>query len=133
VNNDWVLTYVDRNRAELIKNYPTIDKFMSGYQVPESGIHDMIHLLEEKEVPFNEEEFKRSERAIKLRTKALIARNLYDNEAFYVAINDLNPALKKAVEVLQDGTFDSMNLAHSNGSSKPKADDSKKRSSKKKK
>ena len=133
VNNDWVLTYVDRNRAELIKNYPTIDKFMSGYEVPESGIHDMIHLLEEKDVPFKEEEFKRSERAIKLRTKALIARNLYDNEAFYVAINDLNPALKKAVDVLQDGTFDAMNLANSNGSSKSKSDDGKKRDSKKKK
>jgi carboxyl-terminal processing protease len=133
VNNDWVLTYVDRNRDELIRNYPTMDKFMNGYEVPESGIHDMIHLLEEKQVPFNEEDFKRSERAIKLRTKALIARNLYDNEAFYVAINDLNPALKKAVEVLQDGTFDSMNLAHSGGSSKPKGEDSKKHSSKKKK
>lgn len=133
VNNDWVLTYVDRNRADLIKNYPTMDKFMKGYEVPESGIHDMIHLLEEKEVPFNEGDFKRSERAIKLRTKALIARNLYDNEAFYVAINDLNPALKKAVEVLQDGTFDTMNLAHSGGSSKPKGEDSKKPSSKKKK
>jgi len=40
----------------------------------------------------------------------LIARNLYDNEAFYKVINHLNPALKKALDTLNDGTFDAMNL-----------------------
>ena len=60
-----------------------------------------------------EADFKVSEHAIKTRTKALIARGLYENEAFYVVINDLNPALKKAIEVLQDGTFDKSNLDHS--------------------
>jgi hypothetical protein len=35
---------------------------------------------------------------------------LYDNEAFYKVINHLNPALKKALDTLNDGTFDAMNL-----------------------
>jgi hypothetical protein len=35
---------------------------------------------------------------------------LYDNEAFYKVINRLNPALKKALDTLNDGTFDAMNL-----------------------
>jgi len=120
VNSEWVLTYVDMNRETLRKSYPTLEKFASGYEVPESGIQEMIKMLEEKEVPFNEEEFRISERAIRLRTKALLARNLFDNEAFYVVINDLNPSLKKAVDVLLDGTFDSMKLAQYQGSPKPK-------------
>jgi carboxyl-terminal processing protease len=73
----------------------------------------MIEMLAKKDVPFNEKDFKTSEHAIILRTKALIARNLYENEAFYVLINDLNPALKKALVVLQDGTFEKMKLAYS--------------------
>jgi carboxyl-terminal processing protease len=113
VNNEWVLLYLDKERANLMTQYPTLEAFNAGYQVPENGMKEMIALAETKEVPFNQEQFKISEHAIKVRTKALIARGLYDNEAFYVVINDLNPALKKAIQVLKDGTFDASNLDHS--------------------
>ena len=113
VNNDWVMTYVNTNREKILKDYPDLKSFVAKYQLPENGVKDMIEMMEKKEVPFNEKEFKVSEHAIILRTKALIARNLYDNEAFYVLINDLNPALKKALKVLQDGTFEKMKLAYS--------------------
>jgi carboxyl-terminal processing protease len=86
--------------------------FVAKYNVPESGMEEMIKMMEAEKVPFNEKEYKISEHSIKLRTKALVARNLYDNEAFYEVINDLNPALKRAVEVLKDGTFDKQKLAH---------------------
>jgi carboxyl-terminal processing protease len=72
----------------------------------------MIDMLEKKDVPFNKKEFEISERAIRLRTKALVARNLFDYAAFYRVINELNPAFKKAVEVLQDGTYEKSKLAH---------------------
>jgi carboxyl-terminal processing protease len=113
VNNEWVLLYLEKERSALLQQYPTIKEFMAGYQISEASMKEMIALAETKEVPFVEADFKVSEHAIKTRTKALIARGLYENEAFYVVINDLNPALKKAIEVLQDGTFDKSNLDHS--------------------
>jgi carboxyl-terminal processing protease len=113
VNNDWVMNYVNLNRAGLLSKYPDVKAFANGYKLPENAIKEMIDMLTKKDVPFNEKDFKVSEHAIDLRTKALIARNLYENEAFYVLINDLNPALKKALEVLQDGTFEKMKLAYS--------------------
>jgi len=113
VNNDWVMEYTNVNRAALLEKYPTITDFTSRYELPENALSDMINRLTEKKVEYNEKEFKTSEHAIKIRTKALIARNLYDGEAFYVLINELNPAMKKATEVLQDGTFENMKLAYS--------------------
>ncbi|MFN0032989.1 MAG: S41 family peptidase [Flavobacteriales bacterium] len=112
VNNDWVMSHVNTNREAMLKTYPDLKTFLAYYTVPESAIQEMVKLMEAEKVPFSEKDYKTSEHAIKLRTKALIARNLYDNEAFYVVINDLNPALKKAVEVLKDGTFDKQKLAH---------------------
>lgn len=112
INNEWVLTYTNANRTKLLSQYPDIKTFAAKYEVPESGIKEMIAMMEKKEVPFNEADFKVSEHAIKLRTKALVARHLYDNEAFYEIINDLNPALKKALETLKDGTFEKMKLAY---------------------
>jgi carboxyl-terminal processing protease len=113
VNNDWVMNYTNAQRAALLEKYPDIKAFTAKYELPENAMTEMIDMLTKKDVPFNEAQFKTSEHAIRLRTKALIARNLYDNEAFYVIINDLNPALKKAVQVLQDGTFEKMKLAYS--------------------
>lgn len=113
VNNDWVMEYTNVNRTRLLEQFPTLKDFSEKYQLPENAMPDMIARLAEKKVEYNEKQFKTSEHAIRLRTKALIARNLYDGEAFYYFINDLNPALKKAVQVLQDGTFENMKLAYS--------------------
>ena len=112
VNNDWVLSYVNTNRETLLTQYPNIDAFMKGYNVPSNGLKEMIKMLEDKKVPYNDEEYKRSEGSIIIRTKALSSRNLYDNESFFIVINALNPAMQKAVELLKDGSFDKANLAH---------------------
>jgi carboxyl-terminal processing protease len=113
VNNDWVLNYVDAERENLMRAYPTLDSFVQYYEVPSSGIQSMIDELDKKGIPFNKEEYAISERAIRIRTKALVARNLFDYSAFYRVINDLNPAFKKAIQALEDGTFEKSKLAHS--------------------
>ena len=112
VNNDWVLSYVNSNRESLLSQYPNINSFMANYKVPANGTKEMIKMLEDKKVGYNDEQFKRSERSIMIRTKALIARNLYDNESFFMVINELNPAMGRAVQILQDGSFEKANLAH---------------------
>jgi hypothetical protein len=42
----------------------------------------------------------------------MIGRNLHEGSTFYRIISDLNESLLRAIEVLQDGTFDRTNLAH---------------------
>jgi carboxyl-terminal processing protease len=76
-------------------------------------MQEMIDMATAKEATFDEQGFNRSKAVIEVRTKALVARNLYDNEAFYILINDLNPSLKEAIRVLTDGSFEKMKLAYS--------------------
>jgi carboxyl-terminal processing protease len=112
VTSDWPLEYVNKNRKDLLTKYPTFDSFVSGFVVTDEFMKEIIAKAEELKVPYDEKGYKTSEHAIKTRIKALVARNLYDGEAFFVVINELNPALKKAVQVLNDGTFDKAKLAH---------------------
>ncbi len=112
VNNEWALTFSDKNRDQLLAQYPEVDKFVAEWNIPESAIKELQEMAEKEKVTFNAEQWKISEHAILIRSKALIARNLYNNEAFYKVINNLNPSLKKALDVINDGTFESMNLAH---------------------
>lgn len=112
VINSWALTYVDKNRPELQSQYATIQSFMSGFSMTESMHAELLDQAKKEEIVFNEEEYQRSKYAIDLRIKALIGRNLFDNGDFYRIINELNPAYKKGLEILKDGTFDRMKIAH---------------------
>ncbi len=110
VQNDWSMSYANAHREELLKTYPTMESFAKSFAIPEEEERKIIKMAEDKEVPFDEKGYANSKHAISIRTKALLARNLYDNEAFYFLINDLNPAAKKATEILTDGTYDEINL-----------------------
>lgn len=122
INNEWALTFTDKNREELLKKYPTLDQFVNEWELSEMDIKDMIAAGEKEEIAFDEVGFKTSENSIKTRTKALIARDLYGNEGFYRVINHLNPSLKKAVEAIKSKTFEDLNL----GTDKPKSKGKKK-------
>lgn len=110
VQSEWALTYVNRQREALLAQYPTVSDFVTKYTIPAEEEQKVIDMAIAKEVPFDEKGYKTSRHAIMVRSKALVARDLYENEAFYEVINDLNPALKKAVEVLQNGEYDQMPL-----------------------
>ena len=110
VQSEWALTYVNAQREQLLAAYPTVNDFVTKYQIPATEEQKVIDMAVAKEVVFNEKGYQTSRHAILVRSKALVARDLYENEAFYAVINDLNPALKKAVEVLQNGEYDQMPL-----------------------
>jgi carboxyl-terminal processing protease len=113
LTNTFALTYVDANRADLIKKYKTVDEFAPGFAVDEALMSKFLAFAEEEEVPFDEEGFNTSKFALETRIKALIARNLWDYSAFFQIVNVLTPAYMRAIEVLNDGTFEKMDLAHS--------------------
>ncbi|MDG1260905.1 MAG: hypothetical protein P8O05_04030, partial [Flavobacteriales bacterium] len=101
------------NRKKLMKDYPTDRDFIDKFEVTDQMMDEFIAYAEKEEIPFVEEDWKTSVNAVKIRTKALVGRNLFDSVVFYNVINDLNPSFKKAVEVLKDGTFEKAKLAHS--------------------
>jgi carboxyl-terminal processing protease len=110
VQSEWALTYVNGQREKLLAQYPTVNDFVTKYQIPAAEEQKVIDMAVAKEIAFNEKGYQTSRHAILVRSKALLARDLYENEAFYAVINDLNPALKKAIEVLQSGEYDQMPL-----------------------
>ncbi len=124
VQNDWSMSYANAHREELLKSYPTMESFAKSFLIPEEEERKIIRMAEEKEVPLDEKGYANSKHAIAIRTKALLARNLYDNESFYFVINDLNPAAQKAKEILINGVYDQINLD-------PKVQEKKKGQSKK--
>ena len=110
VQSDWALTFVNAHREDLLKKMPTVEDFIRDFEISPSEMQKVIDMATEKKVVYDEKGFKNSEHAIRVRGKALVARNLYENESFFMVINELNPAARRAVEVLQNGEFEKFSL-----------------------
>jgi carboxyl-terminal processing protease len=57
------------------------------------------------------EGLKTSDKRIRSELKALIARDLWDTDAFWEIVNEINPFVSKAVEAIQTNTFEKMKIA----------------------
>ncbi len=111
VFNDFALTFVDNNRNQLKAEYPDIISFRQKFTEEGKVFNDFLALAEKQGVKMDSAGFATSERLIRLQVKALIARNLWDTDAYFEVINELNGALNKAIEAVENKTFERMKLA----------------------
>ena len=112
LDSRFALRYVDSLRTDLEVLYPSEDAFIDRFSLSEDEIQDFIDYAANDGVEFSEEDWAKSSNAIRLRLHAMIGRNLYESSTFYRVISGLNESLQRAIEVLEDGTFDEANLAH---------------------
>ena len=111
IMNRHVLSYVNDERKSLSKNFPDVDTFIDSFHMDERWFKDFFEYAEQEEVEYDEEGYLEAKELIDLRLKAMIARNLFDSSAFYKIMNPLFPTYQKAMEVMQDDTFQRLNLA----------------------
>ena len=84
IMNSFAITYTNRNRNKLIKNYPDIKEFNASYTVEEVIPNLKAYAKKESdEIEWTDEQYAISEEMIKGRLKALIARNLWDYSAYF--------------------------------------------------
>ena len=102
VFNRFTVDYVMEHRKEIIDQYGDFESFDDNFRITDSMIDDFKIFAEKENVKWNEEQYQRSEKMIKLQLKALIARNEWNMESYYKIIMQDDNAVKKAVEILDD-------------------------------
>ena len=98
----FVLNHVDDHREELLSHYPTIPYFIKNYMVNDSLLEELKSYASEEGVETEEDEFKEAKGDLSFYTKAYIARDLWDINAFYQIVNKRNDIFLKAKNILQD-------------------------------
>lgn len=111
VINQFTLDFVEHHRAELEKSYATVADFTADFELSDEDLADLWSKAEEREISFDEEQYTRSEKLLKGRIKALIARNLWSTSAYYEVFNPYWPAYQKALDVIKSKSYDNVNLA----------------------
>jgi carboxyl-terminal processing protease len=112
ITNDFTLSYVDRNRNKLLASYPDLDSFKKNFKTDDAFLNEFFAFADKKDLKKDEEGWKRSSLLIQTILKSLIARDLYGTGAFYEVYNEvMNDSYKKAIECIQNNTFDKMKIA----------------------
>jgi len=109
--NDFTLMYVDENRTSLKAQYKDVYEFKKGFQITDEFVNKFMAYAEKKSIKKDEVGYKTSEKLIRTQLKALIARDLWNTNAYYYIINDINVFYEKALESLENNTFEKMKIA----------------------
>jgi carboxyl-terminal processing protease len=111
VLNQFSLLKVNKYRDTWKATYPTARSFTEGFAVDEELWSALIAYAEQEELTYDAEEAAPSLERLQLLLKAMLARNLYDLEAYFMVMNREDPTFLRALESMRDGTFDEMKIA----------------------
>jgi carboxyl-terminal processing protease len=103
--NDYTMQYIDANRKDLLKKFPDIVAFMNGFKNDGEMLNDFVAYAAKNEIPADDDGLKASGKQITLILKALLARNLYNINAYFEVIGKDDDDLNQAVKIINDDTL----------------------------
>ncbi|MEG2365186.1 MAG: S41 family peptidase [Alistipes sp.] len=102
VVNEYVISLLDSQRTQLIKDYPTFTDFAAKFALADEQWEALKALGVARDVPYVAGEFEESKELLETHLCANIAQRLYGIDAFYRIVNDADRVTyQRAVEVLQ--------------------------------
>lgn len=100
--NQFVLNYVDQNRNELLKRYPDIGVFKSGFEMDQELMKQLTVYAAEEGLSENPSEISLSGKQIRNLAKGYIARDLWSTGEFYQIVNEDDDKFRAALSVIKD-------------------------------
>lgn len=100
--NTFAIHYVDKNRSQLEAQYKDVQTFRDAFEVDDALLKDFYALGATKKIEPEKEDFSNSLPMMKTNLKALIAQNIWDENAFYYIFNEQNEIFKEALETIED-------------------------------
>jgi carboxyl-terminal processing protease len=100
VLREYSLNYFQKNKKKLEKM--EFDDYAKNFEIDANMVKEMIALGEKFGVPYEEQDFRKSEVIIKAIVKASIARNVWGRESYYPIINEVNEIFQEAMKLFDE-------------------------------
>ena len=96
------LRYVDRHRKELLQHYKNFADYRECFTIPQQVIDGIFADGEKQNIrPKDDDERQQTLPYLRLQLKALVARDLWGIDQYFVIINEQNDILLRALQLLQ--------------------------------
>lgn len=97
---EFILEYVDSNKKKF--EGMSFDDYYSKFKVSDEMLQALIRVGERNKVKFDEKDFRKSKEYLRVLIKAHMGRSIYDDNAFYRVINDINEIYLQAVKLFDE-------------------------------
>ncbi|MEX0883221.1 MAG: S41 family peptidase, partial [Cyclobacteriaceae bacterium] len=97
---EFILDYQEKHKKKF--DSMAFEDFYDNFEVSDAMLDDLVQLGESNEVKFIDKDFEKSKPYLKTLIKAYLARNIYDENAFYKIFNKNNEIYQQAIKLLQE-------------------------------
>ncbi|MBL7790255.1 MAG: S41 family peptidase [Chitinophagales bacterium] len=94
--------YVTKNKPQLLASYPNEDYFVNKFSVDKTTMDELLEKGAKEDIPRNDSSYQKSEKLFQVVLKANIARYLYNSQAFYKVIMDIDPSVQRAITLSRE-------------------------------
>lgn len=101
--NRFAISYVDDNRKELIKKYPSEERFLKDFTVSKEMMDQLVKMGERDSVIPDSAQLEISRKTIQTIVKGIIGRDLFETATYFKVVNpELNPVYVRGLEIIND-------------------------------
>jgi carboxyl-terminal processing protease len=109
--NSFSIEYANQNRENLKRKFPDLDTYIKNFEV-DAALLEHLHAYALRDGVDSSDEKGIDDLYLQNHVKALIARNLWNFSALVQVRMQVDRAFLRAVEILQDDTFDRLNIKY---------------------
>ena len=99
-HREFILDYLDENRTKF--GNMNFEEYYNNFEISDDMLKKLIQVGERNKVPYDEKDFQKSKEYLKTLIKAHMSRNIYDDNAFYKVINDINEVYQQAIRLFDE-------------------------------
>ncbi|MBO4965812.1 MAG: S41 family peptidase [Muribaculaceae bacterium] len=106
--NRYAISYVDKHRRDVKKQYRSADNFVRQFTVTPEMLQELYDMATEEGVKFDKEGAKLSEPLMSMVVKGLIGRDIFEDQTYYKVFNGYDPIFRNALRVINSDEYDEL-------------------------
>ncbi|MCS5491972.1 S41 family peptidase [Algoriphagus limi] len=99
-SREFILDFSNKHKDDFTDM--SLEEYYKSYEVSDAMLRDLVAIGEKNKVKFDQEDFNQSKDYLKVLIKAHLGRQLYDDDAFYMVINDINEVYQQAIKLFDE-------------------------------
>jgi carboxyl-terminal processing protease len=99
-SREFILEYTNKNKDKFTAM--SLEEYYQDFEVSDRMLKDLVAVGEKNMITFDPEDFNESIDYLKILVKAHLGRQIYDDDAFYMVINDINEVYQQAIKLFDE-------------------------------
>lgn len=99
-SREFILDFVNKNKANFTGM--SLDQYYNTYKVSDAMLMELTEYGKKNKVEFDAKDYNKSKEYLRILVKAHLGRQLYDDNAFYKVINDINEVYQQALNLFDE-------------------------------